>query len=60
MTGLENAVNLRPSQLSGGMRQRVALVRTLLEERPIVLMDEPFSALDTITRLKLQDVAADC
>ncbi len=57
--GLENAVRLRPSQLSGGMRQRVALVRTLLEERPIVLMDEPFSALDTITRFKLQDVAAE-
>jgi putative hydroxymethylpyrimidine transport system ATP-binding protein len=59
LTGLENAVELHPPQLSGGMRQRVALVRTLLEERPIVLMDEPFSALDTITRLKLQDVAAE-
>lgn len=56
--GLENAVNLRISQLSGGMRQRVALIRTLLEDRPVVLMDEPFSALDVITRLKLQDLAA--
>lgn len=55
--GLENALKLRVSQLSGGMRQRVALVRTLLEDRPVVLMDEPFSALDVITRLKLQDLA---
>ena len=57
--GLENAIELRVSQLSGGMRQRVALVRTLLEERPVVLMDEPFSALDVLTRLQLQDLAAD-
>jgi putative hydroxymethylpyrimidine transport system ATP-binding protein len=57
--GLENALKLRVSQLSGGMRQRVALVRTLLEDRPIVLMDEPFSALDAITRIKLQDMAAE-
>lgn len=57
--GLENAVKLRVAQLSGGMRQRVALVRTLLEDRPIVLMDEPFSALDAITRLKLQNLAVE-
>ena len=47
-----------PGTCSAGMRQRVALVRTLLEDRPIVLMDEPFSALDAITRVKLQDLAA--
>lgn len=57
--GLGHALQLYPRQLSGGMRQRVALVRTLMEDRPIVLMDEPFSALDAITRYKLQALAAD-
>lgn len=47
-----------PHQLSGGMRQRVALARTLMEKRPIVLMDEPFASIDTITRLELQTLAA--
>jgi putative hydroxymethylpyrimidine transport system ATP-binding protein len=40
------------------MRQRVALARTLYEDRPIVLMDEPFSALDAITRTRIQNLAA--
>lgn len=57
--GLGKAINQYPQQLSGGMRQRVAIVRTILEDRPVVLMDEPFSALDVITRLQLQDLAAD-
>ena len=48
-----------PRALSGGMRQRTALARTLMEDRPLVLMDEPFSALDAITRLRLQSLAAD-
>ena len=56
--GLEDYRDALPSSLSGGMRQRVALLRTLMEERPIILMDEPFSALDALTRLKLQDLAA--
>lgn len=56
--GLADELDQRPDKLSGGMRQRVALVRTLLEDKPIILMDEPFSALDAITRLQLQDLAA--
>lgn len=59
LVGLNGAEKKFPYQLSGGMRQRVALIRTLLEEKPIVLMDEPFSAVDTITRFQLQTLAAD-
>ena len=57
--GLAGQARALPQTLSGGMRQRVALARTLYEDRPIVLMDEPFSALDSITRLKIQNLAAE-
>jgi len=53
--GLHSFAHYKPGQLSGGMRQRVSLARILYEQRPIILMDEPFRGLDTITRLQTQD-----
>ena len=52
--GLEGAEDLWPAQLSGGMRQRAALLRTYLMDNDVVLLDEPFSALDAITRVELR------
>ncbi|BBM66163.1 ABC transporter ATP-binding protein [Vibrio alfacsensis] len=57
--GLTEYANTKPDQLSGGMRQRVALARTLMQDKPLVLMDEPFSALDAVTRHKLQTLSAE-
>jgi putative hydroxymethylpyrimidine transport system ATP-binding protein len=57
--GLADHASTMPDQLSGGMRQRVALARTLMQDKPVVLMDEPFSALDAVTRHKLQSLACE-
>lgn len=53
--GLKNFINSYPNNLSGGMRQRVSLIRTLATRPDILLMDEPFSALDYQTRLAVSD-----
>lgn len=56
--GLGGLEGRRPDALSGGQRQRVALARVLMEDCPVVVLHEPFSALDSATRLAMQDVAA--
>lgn len=57
--GLGQHAAKKPAALSGGMRQRAALARTLMEDRPVVLLDEPFSALDAGTRADMQELAAE-
>jgi len=55
--GLEPHSHKYPRALSGGMRQRAALARTLMEDKPFVFLDEPFSALDARTRAEMQELA---
>ncbi|MEM7544024.1 MAG: ABC transporter ATP-binding protein [Pseudomonadota bacterium] len=57
--GLTDHAAKKPHALSGGQRQRAALARTLMEDRVVILLDEPFSALDARTRAEMQDLAAE-
>ena len=56
LVGLQDAAQKYPKELSGGMKQRVAIARTLINKPDVILMDEPFGALDPHIRVQLQDL----